>query len=210
MNSAIPLMLGRDDVVEGRLFAHPDHITSDRSTLCMLMRDIHRRISGHPDPIDAWEPNPEDWYRHVIVPRPEAFADHERLTVVGFFGRKRDVVPLEVARAIQDLSAELDRCIPEFPSVLSYSTQLLSDENNYANLVLMDSPDAIWAWRNTAPHPAAAGEVSKSYYAFVRIYHGWIDTSAMAVEGAVRLDRVRYWDYRSDPTWMAQRELALP
>jgi hypothetical protein len=50
--------------------------------------------------------------------------------------------------------------------------------------------------------------VSKKYYAFVRIYHGWIDTSAMAVEGAVRLDRVRYWDYRSDPTWMAQRELA--
>jgi hypothetical protein len=59
-----------------------------------------------------------------------------------------------------------------------------------------------------APHPAAAGEVSKNYYAFVRIYHGWIDTSAMAVEGAVRLDRVKFWDYRSDPTWMAQRELA--
>lgn len=204
-----PVQLGPREVVEGKLFAHPDHIASDRTTLCLLIRDVQRRLAGASGPVEVWEPSPEQWYRHVIIPRPDSFKTHRRLTVVGFFGRKRDSVPLEVVRAIQDLSAELDRRIYQVPAVLSYSTHLLVDENNYANLVLMDSEDAIGTWRNIAPHPLAAGPVSRKYYAFVRIYHGSIDTAQMAVEGAVRLHRVKYWDYRSDPTWTAHRELAL-
>ena len=205
--TATPLRLGPDDVVPRRRFAHPDHVASDRSTLCLLIRDVARRLAQNHDPVEVWEPSPEDWYRHVIIPRPAAFAAHERLTVVGFFGRRRDLVPLEVARGIQDMSDLLDRRIATFPSVLSYSTHLLVDELNYANLVLLDSPEAIDAWRHSEPHPAAAGSLSKQYYAFVRIYHGSVATSDMAREGAVRLERVKYWDYRDDPTWMAQREL---
>lgn len=208
MTATTPLALGPDEVVAGRMFAHPDHVGSDRSTLCLLIRDIERRLRSASGSVESWDPTPEQWYRHVIIPRPEAFAEHERLTVVGFFGRKRDLVPIEVARAIQDLSDELDRHIPDVPSVLSYSTQLLVDELNYANLVLMDSPEAIGAWRNTGRHPVAAGAVSEAYYSFIRIYHGTVETAAMATEGAVRLERVKYWDYRSDPTWTAQRELA--
>jgi hypothetical protein len=206
--TATPLLLGPDEAVPRRMFAHPDHVSSDRSTLCLLIRDVARRLTEKPDqPVEVWEPSPEDWYRHVIIPRPTAFSEHERLTVVGFFGRKRDLVPLEVARAIQDMSDMLDRRISTFPSVLSYSTHLLVDELNYANLVLLDSPDAITAWRHTEPHPAAAGPLSKDYYAFVRIYHGSVVTGDMSHEGAVRLERVKYWDYRDDPTWTAQREL---
>ncbi|MDX1447954.1 MAG: hypothetical protein R3246_02730 [Acidimicrobiia bacterium] len=204
---AAPLHLAPGQVVEDRLFAHPDHVNSDRVTLCLLIRDVHRRLRDATGPLEVWDPSPESWYRHVIIPRPEAFARMTRLTVVGFFGRKRDVVPIDVARQIQNLSAELDRKISEFPSVLSYSTHLLVDENNYANLVLLDSTDAISAWRSIAPHPVAAGLVSKQYYAFVRIYHGQVDTASMGREGAVELHRVKYWDYRSDPTWTAHREL---
>lgn len=204
-----PVRLEPNEVVTGRMFAHPDHVSSDRTTLCLLIRDVQRRLASATGPIEAWEPAPESWYRHVLIPRPEAFESRRRLTVVGFFGRKRDSVPLEVARAIQELSTELDRRIPEFPAVLSYSTHLLVDENNYANLVLLDSADAITAWRNMAPHPIAAGQVSQRYYAFVRIYHGSVDVERMHIEGAVQLERVKYWDYRSDPTWTAHRELAL-
>lgn len=200
-------MLGPDDLVEGRMFAHPDHVTSDRSTLCLLIRDIQRRLKEASGFVEAWEPSPEQWYRHVIIPRPEAFTAHEKLTVIGFFGRRRELVSLDVARAIQDLSTELDHRIPETNGVLSYTTHLLVDELNYANLVLLESPDVIEAWRNTAPHPAAAGAVSKEYYSFIRIYHGSIDLADMASVGAVQLKRVKYWDYRSDPTWTAQREL---
>ncbi len=206
MTTSAPVMLGEDD--GGRVFAHPDHIPSDRTTLCMLIRDVHRRIQGATDPIEAWIPTPEQWYRHVIIPRPREIALHDTLTVVGFFGRRRDVVSLSAARAIQDLSAKLERLIPSFPGVLAYSTHLLADELNYANLVLMASSDVISAWRDIAPHPIAAGAVSKEYYAFIRIYHGSVKVEDLATEGAIRLHRVKYWDYRSDPTWTAQRELA--
>lgn len=206
--SPAPVRLEPQEVVDGRMFAHPDHVSSDRTTLCLLIRDVQQRLRSAKGPIEVWEPSPENWYRHVLIPRPEAFESHQRLTVVGFFGRKRDSVPIEVARAIQDLSDRLDKRIPEFPSVLSYSTHLLVDEKNYANLVLMDSADAISTWRNMAPHPAAAGPVSQRYYAFVRIYHGSVDVGRMHIEGAVQLERVKYWDYRSEPTWTAHRELA--
>lgn len=202
-----PLALTRDEVVPHRMFAHPDHVSSDRSTLCLLIRDVARRVGMTKEPVEVWEPSKDDWYRHVIIPRPDAFGGHERLTVIGFFGRRRDLVSLEVARAIQDMSDLLDQRIPTFTSVLSYSTHLLVDELNYANLVLLDSPGAIDAWRNTEPHPAAAGSLSKDYYAFVRIYHGTIATQDLDREGAVRLERVKYWDYRDDPTWTAQRDL---
>lgn len=189
------------------MFAHPDHVASDRSTLCLLIRDIQRRIREASGFVEVWEPTPEQWYRHVIIPRPEAFTRQGKLTVIGFFGRKRELVPLDVAQAIQDLSTDLDRLIPEFTGVLSYTTHLLVDELNYANLVLLESPDVIEGWRNAAPHPVAAGAVSKKYYSFIRIYHGSIDLADMATVGAVQLDRVKYWDYRSDPTWTAHREL---
>jgi len=204
MTTTAPVQLGADEVVEGRMFAHPDHISADRSTLCLLIRDVNRRVATATGLTEVWEPTPESWYRHVLIPRPEDFSRHTRLTVVGFFGRKRDLVALEVARGIQDLSDEL---IPSFAGVLSYSTLLLSDELNYANLVLLDSPDAIAAWRGIGRHPVAAGSLSKEYYAFVRIYHGSIDVESMAIEGAVRLERVKYWDYRDHPTWTAHREL---
>lgn len=207
MTSASPVRLEAHDVVAGRMFAHPDHISADRSTLCLLIRDVNRRVATATGFTEVWEPTPESWYRHVLIPRPEDFSRHTRLTVIGFFGRKRDLVPLEVARGIQNLSEELEGLIPSFTGVLSYSTLLLSDELNYANLVLLDSPDAIAAWRGIGRHPVAAGSLSKEYYAFVRIYHGSIDVESMDIEGAVRLERVKYWDYRDDPTWTAHREL---
>jgi len=207
MTTASPLLLGPDDVVEGRMFAHPDHVTSDRSTLCLLIRDVHGRLKSADGPVETWIPSPEQWYRHVIIPRPNDISSHDRLTVIGFFGRRRDIVSLEVARGIQDMSAELDRRIPEVEGVLAYSTHLLVDELNYANLVLLANPDTIGAWRDVPPHPVAAGELSKQYYAFVRIYHGSVEVSELAREGAIRLERVKYWDYRSDPTWTAHRQL---
>lgn len=207
MTSRTPLLLEPDEVAEGRMFAHPDHVSSDRSTLCLLIRDVQRRLRSATGALETWVPSPDQWYRHVIIPRPETFPSHGRLPVVGFFGRRRESVAIETARAVQDLSTELEGCLSEFNGVLSYTTHLLVDELNYANLVVFESLDAITAWRDIAPHSTAAGPVSKDYYAFVRIYHGTVEATEMAIEGAVRLEKVKYWDYRSDPTWTAQRDL---
>lgn len=204
---AKPMVLGSDDVVEGRAFAHPDHVAADRSTLCLLIRDVHRRARDRTEPIEDWIPSPESWYRRVLVPRPWRLGSERELTVIGFFGRKREQISLEVAQALQDMSAELDRRIPEFEPVLAYSTHLLADERDYANLVLLDRESAADEWRHVDPHPIAAGSVSKNYYAFVRIYRGSIHSTDLGREGSVRLHSVKYWDFRSDPTWTAQRRL---
>lgn len=199
--------LSPEESVEGRPFADPDHIPSDRSMLGVLIRDVHRRLGGTRDAIAAWTPSPERWHRRVLIPRPEAFDGLDRVVVVGFFGRVRDQVAPEVAARIHDLSTELEQRIHEVPGVLAYSTQLLADEHNYANLVMLDRPETIDVWRKTAPHPTAAGTLSAAYYAFIRIYRGSIAMARLADEGAVCLEQVMYWDYRSQPPWAARRRL---
>ena len=72
----------------------------------------------------------------------------------------------------------------------------------------MDAPGTIERWRRVAPHPVAAGEVSRDYYSFVRIYQGSIPTASMAVENSVRLHSAKYWDFRDTPTWAATRDLS--
>jgi len=199
-------VLAHDEAVDDRTFAHPDHIPADRSVLCVLIRDIAYRLQQRM-PMDEWVPDQQRWHRHVMIPRPTAFDGPDTLTVVGFFGRRREDVAPDVARRIGEMSRALEEAIPGVPGVLSYTTSLLVDEENYANLVLMDRPETIQQWRSVAPHPAAAGELSERYYSYVRIYQGSIPTAWMSVEDAVRLHSVKYWDFRDTPPWTAVRSL---
>lgn len=195
-----------DEEVPGRAFAHPDHVPADRSVLCVLIRDIAYRLHTG-TPLDEWVPDQQRWHRHVMIPRPAAFDGPDELTVVGFFGRRRDDATPDVVRRIMEMSRTLEAALPSVPGVLSYTTSLLVDEVNYANLVLMDRPETIEQWRETAPHPAAAGRLSEQYYSHVRIYQGSIPTAWMSVEDAIRLRSVKYWDFRETPTWTATRLL---
>jgi len=200
------LDLGPDDVVDGRLFAHPDHIPADHSTLNMLVRDVARRIIG-PDPISVWVPDSEHWYQRVIVPRPDRLLAATAACVVGFFGRRRDDVDTDVAATVFAISRHLEDQIPSVPGILAYSTRLLSDERNYANLVLMDDFATAARWRTVEPHPRASAELSRRFYDFVRIYRAELEIADITRDGMTRLLSVRYWDYRSDPVWTATRAL---
>lgn len=203
-----PASLRHDEEVVDRAFAHPDHIPADRSVLGVLLRDVGARLPQDRS-VDVWVPDPHRWHRHVMIPDPTAFGRCAELTVVGFFGRRRDGVPTEVVDRITEMSRALEKELPSVPGVLSYTTSLLVDEVNYANLVLMDCPETIETWRHIRPHPTAAGSLSASYYDFVRIYHGSIPTARIGAQDALRLHRVRYWDFRAQPVWSATRELML-
>ncbi|MDX1689668.1 MAG: hypothetical protein R3290_01465 [Acidimicrobiia bacterium] len=206
---AAPVHLGPDDVVAGRAFTHPDHVEPDRAVMYLLARDFHRHLteSGEgPDPVIRHLPGPDDWYRRVVIPRPSEVAGCDRLTVVGFFGRVRDEVDPAVEAEIKALSDRLVDAVLTTPDVLGYSTHLLADERNYANLVIVRGTEVLDRWRSVDPHPRAAADVSPDYYRHVRIYRGAI-AGAELCDGTVRLDSVKYWDYRDDPVWHAVRRL---
>lgn len=208
-STAERLSLGPEDEPTGRMFAHPDHIPSDRSTLWVLLRDVRRRAStAESAPYTAWIPDPSEWFRQVIVPDPPRLAAATDVTVVGFFGRRHDAPDEEVADAIHHYSDRLAAAIPTVPAVLAYTTHLLADERNYANLVLFDSDEGIGEWRRSPDHREAAGTLSPRYYAYVRIYNGAADLGDLTTEAALRLHRVKYWDFRTEPIWQAERELA--
>ncbi len=203
---APPVVLGPADAVAHRAFAHPDHIDGDRAVLCMLARDVGvQATAAGTRPLIRYSPDREAWHRRVVVPRPGALLSSETITVVGFFGRIRDVVDPVVGEHIASLSEALVDAVLETAGVLGYSTHLLADERNYANLVLLSSPVIIERWRQATSHREAAGEWSPRYYEHVRIYRGCVDR--MDGAGAVRLESVKYWDYRSEPVWQAVRTL---
>ncbi len=206
---APPVVLGPADSAQQRTFAHPDHVAGDRAVLAMLCRDVvaHVEAAEGDDPLVCFVPSRAAWHRRVVIPRRRALLGDGAMTLVGFFGRVRDAVDPEVAERISALGEALAEAVLTAPGVLAYSTHLLADERNYANLVLVSTPEVIDTWRTTAPHPAAAGEWSPRYYAHVRIYRGSVERRHLHAEGAVRLEAVKYWDYRCDPVWQAVRTL---
>jgi len=209
MTVAVPVALRHDDVVAGRVFTHPDHVATDRATMCMLFEDFQRHALESGDRIDTvvrYVPSDESWFRRVILPRPALLAGMASFTVVGFFGRQRDQIPPQVSKAIDDLGSRLVAAVPSVAGLLGYSTHLLADEKNYANLVVLDGPERIQEFRDTPPHPEAAEVVSPDYYEHVRIYRGSVRlVGAEPGEFDLSLDRVKYWDFRESPTWHAVR-----
>ena len=196
------------DLVEEHTFTHPDHVVGDKAVMCMLARDFYghlQAVDSPTEPVVRFLPTDNNWHRRVMIPNPELVWKHETITVVGFFGRIRDNVHPDVARQIDELGQKLVDAVMTTPGMLGYSTHLLADERNFANLVLLSDPELIERWRGVKHHPKAAEDVSPNYYEYVRIYKGQVGSSEMSDEGAIQLDRVKYWDYRTKPTWHAIR-----
>lgn len=201
-------ILGPLEQAPGHGFADPAHLSADRGTMTMMLSRFGNVLDGHahePGPLVDYFPHEERWSRRVMIPEPHALASQSRVTLVGFFGRRRHDATPEVCARIDELSGVLFRAIPDVDGVFAYMTQLLVDEYNYANLVLVESPAVIERWRQTAPHPAAAVTVSPEYYEHVRIYNGVVTVAGMADSRALELHSVKYWDFRQRPTWLAER-----
>jgi hypothetical protein len=125
--------------------------------------------------------------------------------VVGFFGERhldRDTSPLEEA------NAEIVLEFRNYPGILSYSSMELADDN-WANLVLHDVPEAREYWRASEAHAKAARELSPLYYRTVRIHNGILPGGVLGGK-AIVIERTKYWDYQSTRVWQAVRELLPP
>ncbi len=210
MTVAAPVVLGPSTRCDDHPFAHPDHIAADRAVLCVLARDYYHHIRTAPSPRQPmlrYLPRAERWQRRVVIPRPQAVLEHEQLALVGFFGRVNDQLDQELQDQMAAVGKELAEAVLTAEGVLGYVTHLLADERNYANLVVLSSLDVIAQWQQQPLHVLAAASLGPAYYQHVRIYHGSVPSRALCDEGAVRLEKVKYWDYRSDPPWRAVRTL---
>ncbi|MDH5505499.1 MAG: hypothetical protein OEY98_15905 [Acidimicrobiia bacterium] len=187
-----------------RPFASVDRLPADRAEMVAMVRDLCLVLDG----INVSQHDPEGggWSKRVILTESGLERPDRPATVVGFFGLKRRDASDESVAAIDEMNDLLIDRFSSFPPVRGYVSRVLADETNYANLVVMDNSEAIGTWRSQLPHTEAAGVLSESFYANVRIYNGHL-AAGFSVPDAMSLRVAKYWDYRTDPHWKAIRQL---
>jgi hypothetical protein len=198
--------LKAEEIMAARPFTHPKHVTLDHDTLRYMLTQIGLLLE-HPAPIPNTifftRLNNDDWFHRLVLPRPDRLRQQEQLTVVGFFGQSRkDADPDTIGEFDRTLIAEIE----EHDGLLSYSSMALS-RGNFGNLVLFADEAARDHWNSSQAHAHAAQVLAPRYYLSVRIYNGRLP-GGITHNSELRLTRVKYYDYRSQPMWRAVREIA--
>jgi hypothetical protein len=202
------LHLQTNELIIERPFTHPDHITADQKTLCYMAVQVcalleYPYLASEPPYIVLFNrPDHSNWFHRIVIAQPQELREVRPLTIVGFFGQKRDDANVELAH-------EFDRIliaeIPTHPGLLSYSTMALSG-GNYANLVVFAHDDARNGWSSSRAHAQAVQQLSPNYYRTVCIYNGRLP-QGIYQHHHLQLSRAKYYDYQSEPRWQAVREI---
>jgi len=200
------IVLNSEERVEGRPFTDPVHSNSDLDRMQMMAQQL---VDTYDDPVVCdfvpgknvvCESDPQGRHFRIYYIQPELLFSSKNLTVVGFFGIKRpgaDIQPL--IRADKRFEQEFHN----HPGLLSLSTVRLPS-NNFANLVIFTDPEAKDYWNQTPIHRDLVAEISPPYYRSIRLNNGILPEGLVAPE-KLRLIRVKYIDYMSDPHWRAVR-----
>lgn len=200
--------LNAKEIVHSRPFTHPNHIANDRNTLRYMLTQLCVILESPyhvPRKVLLTRSEDADWFHRLLLPRPDQLRQQKPVTVVGFFGHRREDASLEEAKAFDRiLITEID----EHPGLFSYSTMALAN-GDYGNLVLFADDAARDHWSTSQAHAQAVNVLAPSYYLSVRIYNGRLPNGIAHSDG-LRLIRAKYYDYCSDPLWQAVREIESP
>ena len=188
-------------------FSDPEHSAGDLETLRYM---AHQLVDTYDDPVVCdfvpgktgaiCKSEPTGRYFRIYYIRPKLLFSLEDLTVVGFFGKKRkgaDIRPLLQA----DKRFELE--FHNHPGLLSLSTVRVRG-GDFANLVLFTDPESKDRWNNTPVHRDLVAKISPPYYSSIRLNNGVLP-AGLAAPDALKLTKVTYIDYMSDPPWRAVR-----
>ena len=165
------IRLSWNEGVPERPFTCPDHIGVDKAVLDTMVRELFKHLPNvnESQPYYYFYPSADNWQKRVLLTRLGSISCGTPITVVGFFGKRRFPVSQEVYNQIFEFGRVFERQIPQMPAMLGYYSWMLSDEMNYANLVLMQKRDAISQWQESKPHDFVKGELSTQYYDCVRL-----------------------------------------
>jgi hypothetical protein len=135
----------------------------------------------------------------IRVPDRKALLTAGELTTIGFFGRARSDVEHE---PIHRLEAAIVDTLEEVPGLLSYFNLGLP-HGGYGNLILCASPHVPVRWRDHRLHRQAVERAPRHYHS-ARLHSGVVGSPLLGDADLVVL-RTRYYDFDSEPTWLAER-----
>lgn len=200
--------LGPRETAGDRDFTAPARTAEDLRAVGRMLETLRQEVAragqrpAGPRSL-TFEARESDGRAHrTIVCDASRLGDGRDVTWVGFFAEKRrdqDSTPLTV------MDDELIREFPTHPDILSYSSLELAD-GDWGNLILLDGEAARDRWRAGERHAYAARELAPRHYTHVRLHQGQLTGGVLGGQAAV-LRRTKYYDYRGDATWRAEREV---
>jgi hypothetical protein len=203
------VQLARDTLVEGRPFAAPANTEQDTAVMQEMlarMRTAAHAWLASPPPgsgVLVYEFDPAGLRTWIRVPDQAALLAAPELTTVGFFGQPRDDVDHD---PIHELEAAIVETLENVPGVLSYFNLEVA-QGRFGNLVLCAAPDVPVRWHAHEVHRLAVA-LAPSHYHSARLHNGTV-RSRLDGDAELVVLRTRYYDFDSDPAWLAVRTWAL-
>ena len=131
---------------------------------------------------------------------PVTSIESEFVTEKERLGPTADIQPLIRA------DKKFETTFNEHPGLLSLSTRRLPN-GDFGNLVLFTTPEARDGWAYSQLHRELVAKISPPFYRSIRLNNAVLPQGLEAPDN-MRLVRVKYIDYSTDPPWRAVRELA--
>lgn len=198
--------LSAREVVDGRPFTDPRHNADDLAAIRAMAAGLRwllsRPLPEHPRPLVLEAPEAGGRAHRAVICHDAALRVGRDLSFVGFFATKRAGLDHARLTAVDD---ELILEFPRHPGILSYSSLELAD-GNWANLIVVDPPEARDHWRTSEKHAYAAREVAPAHYTAVRLHHGVLPGGLLSGREPI-LVRTKYYDFQGPEPWLAEREL---
>jgi hypothetical protein len=202
------IQLTTDEFIEDHPCTHPDYIFTDLNTLrfmvdqlCLLLENPNHYWLLN-QPIIHHLPGPMNWLHRFVIPRPERLRSAGQLTIVGFFGQRRNGVDPALAHEFDEV---LVSEIPDYPDLLSYYSLALAS-GDFSNLVIFADPEAKIQWSRSRAHTQAVEQFAPDYYLSVRLYNGRLP-HGLQQSHTLQLSRIKYFDYQGDSLWSAIRDM---
>jgi hypothetical protein len=209
--SDIAVTLLPTQILDGRSFTHPAHTQTDRAILGSILEILRSKmrlaqtLPAEPRPLVLHEKMDDDRMRRIVICNCDRLLSNERLTLVGFFGVRRDGVDRAPLDAVDE---ELIAGFGDYPGVLSYCS-VQQHSGNWANLVVLADPSDLDHWSTSPRHAFAAKAMAPDYYLHIRLHNAALDGGLLS-DNEIVLHRTKYYDFEEIPAWRAVREIAPP
>jgi hypothetical protein len=205
MNWENAAQLKPEELIPARPFSHPQASVQDARKMRQMTRKLRLLLAGFGERLKEQTAtildleDEEKARNRIILPRPSRLLADIEVAAVGFFGQIREDLDHGPLMAIEE---DLVSRLPDAPGLLTYYNRHHPVEG-YGNLVLFESDKAKQDWRHTDPHDEAV-RLTPRHYLSVRLHNGIIQGGVLN-GGEFILRRTRYYDFQSEPMWLAER-----